>query len=219
MAIFGVEVRVDMANNSAEFGALGQVEIVSKLGERIACSGSAMGPNVTRESILAALVVLASALSAQQSRRPMTLHVSSSAFSEGKSIPQNYTCDGQNVSPPLTWTGAPTNTRSFVIIADDPDAPSGTFTHWVLYDLPAGATELKEAASGGGKEGVNDFGKKGYGGPCPPPDGPHRYFFHVYALDRGSLGSAGLSKQGVTAAMKGHILAEGQLVGTYRRKR
>ena len=149
----------------------------------------------------------------------MTLHVSSSAFSEGKSIPEKYTCDGQNVSPPLAWNGAPSNTSSFAIITDDPDAPSGTFTHWVLYNLPAGVTELKESDFGGGQEGMNDFRKKGYGGPCPPPNGPHRYFFRVYALDRSSLGSAGLSKQHVITAMKGHILAEGQLMGTYRRKR
>jgi Raf kinase inhibitor-like YbhB/YbcL family protein len=193
-----------------------QLPIVASLnrpddGERIARICSAM--------ILAVVVVFAASLSAQQSRRPMTLHVNSSAFSEGKPIPEKYTCDGQNVSPPLTWTGAPANTSSFAIIVDDPDAPSGTFTHWVLYDLPAGVTELKEAASGSGKEGVNDFGKKGYGGPCPPPGGPHRYFFRVYALDRASLGRAGLSKQEVLAAMKSHILAEGQLIGTYKRKR
>lgn len=171
-----------------------------------------------KRTILAGLALFASALCGQQTK-PMTLHVSSSAFSEGKSIPEKYTCDGQNVSPPLTWNGAPANTSSFAVIADDPDAPSGTFTHWVLYNLPADVTELKEASSGGGQEGANDFRRKGYGGPCPPPGGAHRYFFRVYALDRGSLGSAGLSKQDVTAAMKGHILAEGQLMGTYRRKR
>ena len=149
----------------------------------------------------------------------MALHVSSSAFSEGQSIPEKYTCDGQNVSPPLKWTGAPQSARSVAIIAEDPDAPSGTFTHWVLYDLPAKATELSEGSSGGGKEGVNGFKKTGYRGPCPPANGAHRYFFDVYALDVDSLGSGGLSKQEVTAAMKGHILAEGQLMGTYKRRR
>lgn len=105
------------------------------------------------------------------------------------------------------------------IVADDPDAPSGTFTHWVLYDLPTKTAELTEGSSGGGKEGVNGFKKTGYGGSCPPPNGAHRYFFHVYALDIDSLGNAGFSKQDVTAAMKGHILAEGQTMGTYKRKK
>ena len=159
------------------------------------------------------------AFAAEKEGRSMALHVSSSAFSEGQSIPEKYTCDGQNLSPPLKWTGAPQNAKTMAIITDDPDAPSGTFTHWVLYDLPAKTTELSEGSSGGGKEGVNSFKKKGYGGPCPPPNGAHRYFFHVYALDIESLGSAGLSKQEVTAAMKGHILVEGQLMGTYKRRR
>ena len=147
----------------------------------------------------------------------MALHVSSSAFSEGQPIPEKYSCDGRNLSPPLKWNGAPEKTKSLAIIADDPDAPSGTFTHWVLYDLPAKTSELKEGSSGAGKEGVNSFKKTGYGGPCPPPNGAHRYVFHVYALDIDSLGKAGLSKQDVSAAMKGHVLAEGQLIGKYKR--
>ena len=147
----------------------------------------------------------------------MALHVSSSAFSEGQPIPEKYSCDGRNLSPPLKWSGAPEKTKSLAIIADDPDAPSGTFTHWVLYDLPAKTSELKEGSSGSGKVGVNSFKKRGYGGPCPPPNGAHRYVFHVYALDIDSLGKAGLSKQDVSAAMKGHVLAEGQLIGKYQR--
>lgn len=149
----------------------------------------------------------------------MSLHVTSSAFSEGQAIPEKYTCDGQNVSPPLTWSGGPANTKSFALICEDPDAPSGTFTHWVLYDLPGKTTQLAEGSSGGGKEGANGFGKKGYGGPCPPPGKPHRYYFRIYALDTDSLGSAGSSKENVAAAMKGHILAEGHLMGTYQRKK
>ncbi len=104
-------------------------------------------------------------------------------------------------------------------MCEDPDAPSGTFTHWTLYNLPAAIIELTPGSNGGGNEGVNGFKKTGYGGPCPPPNGPHRYFFRVYALDIGSLGGAGLSRQEVDAAMKGHILAEGQLMGRYKRKR
>ncbi|MDQ2947103.1 MAG: YbhB/YbcL family Raf kinase inhibitor-like protein [Acidobacteriota bacterium] len=148
----------------------------------------------------------------------MALHVSSTAFTEGQSIPEKYTCDGQNVSPPLNWSGAPENTKSMAIVADDPDAPSGTFTHWVLYDLPAKTAVLMEGSSGGGKEGVNGFKKTGYGGLCPPPNGAHRYFFHVYALDIDSLGNPALTKQDVTATMKAHILAEGQTMGTYKRR-
>lgn len=147
----------------------------------------------------------------------MAFQVSSSAFSESQSIPQKYTCDGQNVSPPLQWEGAPRNTRSFAIVVDDPDAPSGTFVHWVLYNLPASTSELKEGSSGGGQEGVNGFQKTGYGGPCPPPGRPHRYFFHIYRLDIDSAGNAGLSKQDLVAAIQGHILAEGQLIGRYKR--
>lgn len=146
----------------------------------------------------------------------MALHVFSPAFTEGQPIPEKYTCEGRNISPPLTWSGAPANTKSFAVIVDDPDAPSGIFTHRVLYDIPGKATELSEGSSGGGKEGVNSFGKADYGGPCPP-SGTHRYFFHLYALDTDSLSKAGLSKADVIRVMKGHILAEGQLMGTYRR--
>jgi Raf kinase inhibitor-like YbhB/YbcL family protein len=151
--------------------------------------------------------------------KTMPLHITSSAFSEGQSIPEKYTCDGQNVSPPIKWSGAPANTKSFAVICEDPDAPSGIFTHWLLYDLPGRTNELAEASSGDGREGVNDFDKKGYGGPCPPPGRAHRYFFRVYALDMESLGAAGLSKDHITAAMKGHILAEGQVMGRYARKK
>ncbi len=153
------------------------------------------------------------------SAKTMTLHVSSSAFSEGQSIPEKYTCDGQNISPPISWSGAPANAKSIAVICEDPDAPSGNFTHWVLYDVPGQTNELTEGSSGNGKEGVNGFGKAGYGGPCPPPGGPHRYFFRVYALDTESLGKPGLSKDDITAAMKGHIVAEGQTMGRYARKK
>jgi Raf kinase inhibitor-like YbhB/YbcL family protein len=162
-------------------------------------------------------IKIGTALATQKARKIMPMHVSSSAFSEGQPIPKKYSCDGQNVSPPLKWDGVPENTKSVAIIVDDPDAPSGTFTHWILYDLPAKTSELKEGSSGGGKEGVNGFKKTGYGGPCPPPNGAHRYVFRIYALDIESLGKAGLSKQDITAAMKRHVLAEGQLIGKYKR--
>jgi len=147
----------------------------------------------------------------------MALQVSSSAFADGAAIPKKYTCDGQDVPPPLELSGVPKESKSIAVICEDPDAPSGTFTHWVLYDLPASTHAIGERASIA-KTGVNDFGKTGFGGPCPPKkDGAHHYRFHVYALDVDSLGRPGLSKREAMDAMDGHILAEGELTGTYKR--
>jgi Raf kinase inhibitor-like YbhB/YbcL family protein len=149
----------------------------------------------------------------------MALHVTSKAFDDGAMIPERYTCDGENVSPPLEWSGTPRAAKSIVLICDDPDAPAGLFTHWILYDVPADVRTLAEGSPDGGREGVNDFGELGYGGPCPPPNGPHRYFFHMYALAVDSIGPSRLSRQAVMTGMTGHILAEGRLMGRYRRKR
>jgi len=150
----------------------------------------------------------------------MALQVSSTAFSEGETIPTKYTCDGQNISPPLEWRGQPKDTKSLAVICDDPDAPSGTFTHWVLYDLAGDTHQLPEGSSAAGKEGRNGFKRTGFGGPCPPSkDGPHRYVFRVYALDVESLGSPGMSQEDVEAAMRGHILSKGQLMARYQRPR
>ncbi|MCL4396559.1 MAG: YbhB/YbcL family Raf kinase inhibitor-like protein, partial [Chloroflexi bacterium] len=126
-----------------------------------------------------------------------------------------YTCSGQSVSPQLKWSGAPSNTRSFVLIVDDPDAPSGTFTHWVAFDIPANQSQIVEGAPGVGVGGKNDSGKTGYTAPCPP-SGTHRYFFTLDALDIPSLGlSAGASRSDVEHAISGHILATAQLMGRY----
>jgi Raf kinase inhibitor-like YbhB/YbcL family protein len=147
----------------------------------------------------------------------MALRVSSPAFSNGSDIPNKYTCDGDDLAPPLEWSGVPKESKSVAVICDDPDAPSGTFTHWVLYDIPASAQRLAEGAAIG-TAGVNSFGKPGFGGPCPPKkDHAHHYHFHVYALDVDSLGKTGMSKEDALEAMSGHIVAEGELVGTYRR--
>jgi Raf kinase inhibitor-like YbhB/YbcL family protein len=147
----------------------------------------------------------------------MTLQVSSPAFSNGSEIPRKYTCDGQNAAPPIDWSGVPERARSMAVICDDPDAPSGTFTHWVLYDIPASSRGLPEHPKTG-TSGVNSFGKIGFGGPCPPKsDHAHHYHFHVYALDIDSIGREGLSKEDALNAMRGHILAEGEVVGTYKR--
>ncbi len=153
----------------------------------------------------------------------LSIKVESPAFSYGDFIPIKYTCDSLDISPPIRWSNVPENTRSFVIIMDDPDAPIGTFTHWVVYDIPADKTSLpedfpKEKQVGEIKQGVNDFRRIGYGGPCPPPGKPHRYFFKVYALDIDSLGlPPGATRKQVEERINGHIIAKGELMGRYGR--
>jgi Raf kinase inhibitor-like YbhB/YbcL family protein len=152
----------------------------------------------------------------------MELKVTSSAFKDGGMIPPKYTCDGEDISPALEWPSVPEQTRSLVLIADDPDAPRGTFVHWVLYNLPADTRKLpdsvkpEETLANSARQGTNDFGETGYNGPCPP-GGTHRYFFKLYALDAPVNLPPGARKADLLQAMKGHILAEGQLVGKYKR--
>jgi len=152
------------------------------------------------------------------------MQLTCTAFAEGAPIPAKYTCDGTNVSPPLKWTGVPPAAKSLVLIGDDPDAPVGTWVHWVLYDLPSSVSELPEGVArsqyipGGAKQGLNDFRHLGYGGPCPPPGKAHRYFFKLYALDTQLDLKPGATKQDVERAMENHVLAQGQLVGTYKRR-
>jgi Raf kinase inhibitor-like YbhB/YbcL family protein len=147
----------------------------------------------------------------------MALAVTSLAFSDGQRVPAKYTCDGASASPPIEWTGAPATTQSFALICHDPDASAAGFTHWVLYDIAATSTGVAENAPTG-VDGASSMNKPGYVGPCPPPGPPHRYVFNVYALDVASLGHAGLSRDQVLAAIGGHIVSEGQLVGTFQRK-
>jgi Raf kinase inhibitor-like YbhB/YbcL family protein len=162
-------------------------------------------------------------LPAQGKGEAMPLQISSAAFSAGETIPKKFTCDGPDVSPKLTWNEAPAKTQSFALIMDDPDAPVGTWVHWVLFDLPADTRELAEGVAkqeqlaNGALQGRNDFGKIGYGGPCPPPGKPHRYFFKLYALDAKLNLKAGVTKADVERAMKGHILAQAELMGKYGR--
>jgi Raf kinase inhibitor-like YbhB/YbcL family protein len=150
------------------------------------------------------------------------MQVTSSAIKDGEPIPRPYTCDGVNISPPLEWNGTPKSAKTIAIIADDPDAPAGTWVHWVVYNLPAeniGLVEnlpLTEELKAGGFQGKNDFQKVGYGGPCPP-SGTHRYFFKVYAVDTELPLKAGATKAEVEKAMQGHIVAQTQLMGTYSR--
>lgn len=152
-----------------------------------------------------------------EDRSMSTLSLSSPDFVADGSIPVRFTCDGVDVSPALAWSGAPSGTAAYALIVDDPDA--GGFVHWIALDLPADRLALDEGASGAGRlaEGTNDFGRIGWGGPCPP-SGTHRYVFEVFALDR-ALGLAGQPRSAaVRTALDGHVLASGRLVGTYRRR-
>ena len=150
----------------------------------------------------------------------MTL--TASAFKSEAAIPQRFSCDGDDVSPALSWAGVPEGTESFAIIVDDPDAPGGTFVHWVYFNIPSDTTELPEGVptvdrpSQGGVQGQNNFRRTGYGGPCPP-GGTHRYFFNLYALDTTVDLEPGAGKVDLMAAMDGHVLAQAQLMGTYTR--
>ncbi|HET6202781.1 MAG TPA: YbhB/YbcL family Raf kinase inhibitor-like protein [Planctomycetota bacterium] len=154
----------------------------------------------------------------------MAIKVTSGAFELGGRVPKRHTGEGEDLSPPLAWEGAPPATKAFVLTCDDPDAPGKTWVHWVLYDLPADARSLVEGVPSmdtlpnGAKQGRNDFGKVGYGGPMPPRGhGTHHYHFKVYALDAPLRLPSGSKKAEVERAMAGHILAQGELVGTYSR--
>lgn len=147
----------------------------------------------------------------------MTIQITSSAFNEGDKIPRLFTCDDKNVSPPLDWTGVPSNAESLVIIMDDPDAPAGDWVHWVLYDLKPDLKGLKQGMTENGIAGQNDFRRTGYGGPCPPKGSTHRYYIKIYAVDAKLGLQEGASRTQVEKLMKGHILAQGQLVGRYGR--
>ena len=152
----------------------------------------------------------------------MKIPVTSSAFKDGEMIPSKYTCDGSNLSPQLQWGKAPQGTKSFSLISDDPDAPAGTWVHWVAWNIPADKTGLDENVPSGStledgtKQGITDFDRPGYGGPCPP-GGVHRYYFKVYALDKLLDLPVSSGKKELLKAIEGHVLAEGQLMGKYRR--
>jgi Raf kinase inhibitor-like YbhB/YbcL family protein len=152
----------------------------------------------------------------------MDLSIRSGAFNQGGTIPSKYTCDGSDVSPPLSWLKGPEGTLSYALIADDPDAPAGTWVHWVLYNVPAAKTSLAENVAklkkleDGSMQGMNDFRKIGYGGPCPP-GGTHRYFFKIYALNAALKVEPGLTKKQLLKEIEGHVLAQGELMGKYSR--
>lgn len=153
----------------------------------------------------------------------MGFALESPQFKEGSDIPRQLTCDGEDVSPLLRWDGAPAGTKSFSLVTEDPDAPIGTFIHWVIYNLPESTKELAENLPGqkelpnGARQGRNDFGKIGYGGPCPPRGPAHRYYFRLYALDGKLELAPGASRGELDKAMKGHVLAQAELMGRYKR--
>lgn len=154
-----------------------------------------------------------------QSQTVKQFKLVSAGFKEGKPVPDKYTCDGENVSPALTWTGAPEKTKSFAIIMDDPDAPMGTFVHWVVYNIPGTMTSLEEKLDIEkikAKDGLTSFGELGYNGPCPPEGGPHRYIFKIFALDKVVTPKEEMDKEELLKEMKGHILGEATLTGLFR---
>jgi len=161
--------------------------------------------------------------SAHQEQTMSSFTIESGAFDDGARLPQQYTCEGKDLSPPLAWTDPPAGTQSLALIMDDPDAPMGTWVHWVLYNIPADTRMLPEGLPGdpklaiGALQGLNDFGRPGYGGPCPPPGPSHRYLFKLYALDTRLPLVPKSTKAQLEQAMNGHILAKAQLIGRYQR--
>lgn len=159
----------------------------------------------------------------KEQRKMTTIKLESTAFKESEIIPFQYTCDGKNISPPLQWSGIPENAKSIALIVDDPDAPMGDWVHWIIYNIPPAIYHLEEnilhdkKLKNGAFQGINDFRKNGYGGPCPP-SGTHRYYFKIYALDLTLEENPNMTKKMLLDKMKGHILAEGQLMGKYKRK-
>lgn len=153
----------------------------------------------------------------------LTFQLHAPDFTPGGDIPAQFTCQGSNASPALSWSVAPKGTQSFALVLEDPDAPGRTWVHWVLYDVPATERELPEgvppegALPSGARQGRNDFGTVGYGGPCPPPGAGHRYYFKLYALDRTVALRAGATRAELDRSMRGHILAHAELMGRYRR--
>lgn len=155
----------------------------------------------------------------------MAMEIKSPVFTNNAEIPRKYTCQGEDTSPPLYWSDVPEGTKSLCLINDDPDAPVGTWLHWTIFNIPADKREFKEGEgipakqqlSDGSKQGVTDFGRVGYGGPCPPPGKYHRYFFKLYALDTVLDLPAGAAKEEIEQAMEGHILAQAEIIGRYRR--
>lgn len=178
------------------------------------------------KSLFVVLIVLLASFSIgslwSQAGHSTSFAVKSASFPEGGTIPKRYTCDARDVSPALTWSAAPEGTQSLALIADDPDAPVGTWTHWIIWNIPPGkalpeSVPKTDTLSDGSRQGRNDFKRIGYGGPCPPPGKAHRYFFRLYALNAKLDLKAGASRGDLEGAMKGRVLAQAELMGKYGR--
>jgi Raf kinase inhibitor-like YbhB/YbcL family protein len=179
-------------------------------------------PVISRNALQAIALCAAASICCGLGTAGAALKLTSTAFEDGGTIPKLYTCDGSNFSPPLAWSGVTTDTKTLAIICEDPDAPRGTWVHWVLYNIPAGVASLPaglpldRVLKVGASQGTNDFQKVGYGGPCPPK-GTHRYNFRIYALNCTLELRPGATKQNLQKAMEGHVVGQGQLIGKYGR--
>jgi Raf kinase inhibitor-like YbhB/YbcL family protein len=171
-----------------------------------------------REGIFAGASAILLAAIASFAAGGATMKITSSAFQQGGNIPSKFTCDGANTNPPLQISDVPPEAKSLVLIVDDPDAPSGLFTHWAVWNISPQTSTLAGGSTPKGVQGTNDFGRSGYGGPCPP-SGTHRYYFKVFALDRELDLPFGAKRSQLDAAMKGHVIAQGELMGRYSRKK
>ena len=171
-----------------------------------------------QRAIIAGAFAIALAAMASIAAGGAKMKITSSAFQEGANIPSQFTCDGAGTSPPLQIADIPSDAKSLALIVDDPDAPSGLFTHWMVWNIPPQTSAVGEGNTPKGVQGTNDFGKSGYGGPCPP-SGTHRYYFKIFALDRELDLPFGANRGQVDAAMKGHVVAQGELMGRYSRKK
>jgi Raf kinase inhibitor-like YbhB/YbcL family protein len=171
-----------------------------------------------RSAIIAAASVIFVAAIASHAAGGAKMKITSSAFQQGGEIPSKFSCDGANSSPPLQISDVPSGAKSLALIVDDPDAPSGLFTHWLVWNISPQTNAIAEGGAPKGSQGTNDFGKSGYGGPCPP-SGTHRYYFRVFALDQELNLPAGAKRSQLDAAMKGHVIAQGDLMGRYSRKK
>jgi len=171
-----------------------------------------------RKGILAGVFAIAWVAIASFAAGGAKMKITSSAFQEGANIPSKFTCDGSDASPPLQIADVPLDAKSLALIVDDPDAPSGLFTHWMVWNILPQTGAIGEGSTPKGVQGANDFGKSGYGGPCPP-SGTHRYYFKIFALDRKLDLPFGAKRGQLDAAMKGHVLAQGELMGLYSRRK
>jgi Raf kinase inhibitor-like YbhB/YbcL family protein len=171
-----------------------------------------------RQTAIAAVLAILFATIASFGAGGGSIKITSSAFQQGGTIPAKFSCDGPDTSPPLQISGVPSGAKSLALIVDDPDAPGGVFTHWIVWNISPQTTAIPEGSAAKGTQGTNDFGKSGYGGPCPP-SGAHRYVFKVFVLDRQLDLPAGAKRAQLDAAIKGHVIAQGEVTARYSRKK